>query len=84
MDKLNTNEKIIQILKELSPFEKIDIESSLSSDVGLDSLGMVSLLVAVEDNFQIQLDESDMNPFALQTVGDVTDLVKKYLGEKDE
>jgi acyl carrier protein len=80
---VNTENKIVQILKELSAFEKIDINSLLSSDIGLDSLGLVSLLVAVEDSFQIQLEESDMYPFALQTVGDITNLVNKYLGDHD-
>jgi acyl carrier protein len=40
---------------------------------------MVTLLMMIEDEFQIVLDESDMNPFDLITVEDVVKLVAKYL-----
>jgi len=80
---MNIRNKIIEILKELSAFETVHENSSLTFDIGLDSLGMVAMLVAIEDCFQIQLDEADMNPFELQTVGDITTLVKKYLEERD-
>lgn len=76
-------EKLIEMLRKSSAYEAVNIDSSLTTDIGLDSLGMVSLLVAVEDNFKIELNESDMDPFALQTVGDVVKLIKKYL-EEDE
>ena len=33
----------------------------------------------IEDEFQIVLDESDMNPFDLVTVEDVVKLVTKYM-----
>ena len=45
---------------------------------------MVTLLIMVEDGFNIVLDESDMNPFDLLTVNDVIALVNKYVGDKDE
>ena len=81
---MNISEKVIEILKELNAFEAVDENSSLTLDVGLDSLGMVTMLVTIEDSFQIELDESDMNPFELQTIGDVIHLVSKYLEGKDE
>lgn len=34
----------------------------------------------LEENFQITLDESDMNPFDLINVWHVVDLVGKYVG----
>ena len=54
----------------------------LTTDLGLDSLGMISLLVALEDTFHIELDESDMDPLALQTVADIVQLIEKYMEEK--
>ena len=72
--------EIINIIKELSGFERIENASLLVDDLGLDSLAMVMLLINVEDTFDIQLKESDMNPFELKSVNDVINLVYKYLG----
>ena len=73
-------DKVYVILSELSGTETICLEYELQSDLGLDSLQMVMLLMMLEENFQITLDESDMNPFDLTTVSNVVNLVKKYIG----
>ncbi len=78
---METNEKIIEICKQLSGMDNVCEESLLQDDLALDSLAMVTLLVEIEDNFEIELDESDMNPFDLNTIKDVIELVKKYLGD---
>lgn len=72
--------KVCVILSELSGMETICLEHELQSDLGLDSLQMVTLLMMLEENFQITLDESDMNPFDLINVWHVVDLVEKYVG----
>lgn len=75
---MTTKEKILKILFELSGIETIEEENELQSNLGLDSLNMVMLLMAIEDEFGIELDESDMNPFDLITVEDVIKLTEKY------
>ena len=78
-------DKVCVILSELSGIETICLEHELQSDLGLDSLQMVTLLMMLEENFQITLDESDMNPFDLVNVWQVVDLVEKYAdGESNE
>ena len=78
-------DKVCAILSELSGVETVCLEHGLQSDLGLDSLQMVMLLMMLEESFQITLDESDMNPFDLANVWQVVDLVKKYTGgEKNE
>lgn len=78
-------DKVCAILSELSGVETVCLEHGLQSDLGLDSLQMVMLLMMLEESFQITLDESDMNPFDLANVWQVVDLVKKYEGgEKNE
>ena len=69
--------KVTVILSELSGMETICLEHELQGDLGLDSLQMVTLLIMLEENFQITLDESDMNPFDLVNVWQVVDLVEK-------
>ena len=73
-------DKVTTILSELSGIENIRLEHELQRDLALDSLKMVTLLIMLEDNFQIVLDESDMNPFDLINVHNVVDLIKKYVG----
>ena len=81
---MNVEEKVIEILKELSGEETIVETDTLKEDIHLDSLGMVTLLVEIEDVFDIRLDESDMNPFDLITVQDAVNLVGKYMGDENE
>ena len=76
-------DKVCVILSELSGIETICLEHELQSNLGLDSLQMVTLLMMLEENFQITLDESDMNPFDLVNVWQVVDLVEKYAGGED-
>lgn len=78
-------DKVTTILSELSGMETICLEHELIGDLALDSLQMVTLMMMLEENFQITLDESDMNPFDLVNVWHVVDLVEKYVGgDKDE
>ena len=81
---MNVKEKVLSILTELSGSDEISENSSLLTDIHLDSLGMVTLLVELEDTFGITLDESDMNPFDLISATDVILLVEKYGGDTDE
>ena len=78
---MNIKEEVRGIFFELCGQEDIDPTASLKEDLALDSLAMVTLLIEIEDVFEIQLDESDMNPFDLNTVQDVMDLVSKYCGD---
>lgn len=79
-----TQERVFDIIRELSGTENIEPDASLQADIAIDSLGMVTLLILLEDEFKIELDESDMNPFDLLTVNDVIALVKKYTEADDE
>ena len=76
-------DKVCVILSELSGIETICLDHELQSDLGLDSLQMVTLLMMLEETFQITLEESDMNPFDLINVWHVVDLVEKYVGSEN-
>lgn len=77
-------EKVKSILSELSNEEIIENDSSLQDDLMLDSLAMVMLLINIEEAFNIELDESDMNPLELIVVQDLIDMINKYLVKKNE
>lgn len=74
-------EKVTEILKEKSFCDEITPELKLREDLGLDSLNMVELMVELEDKFNIEIEESDLDPAALQTVSQIYDLVEKYTEE---
>ncbi len=84
MDKKERRDEVFSLLAELCGSAEMDEGSSLQTELGLDSLGLVTLLVELEEMLGITLDESDMDPFALLTVGDVVRLAQKYGGETNE
>ncbi len=77
---MNTKEQVIQIIQEISGSESIKESDTLLGGVGLDSLGMITMLLDIESHFHIRLDESDMNPYDLVRVSDVIALAEKYAG----
>lgn len=81
---MNIEEKVKKILCELSGEQTVENDSLLEGDLVLDSLSMVSMLVQIEETFNIELDASDMNPFDLSTVQNVIDMVIKYVSVGDE
>ena len=81
---MNIETKVKEILYELSGEETIENTDHLQGDLALDSLMMVTMLVEIEETFEIELDEADMNPFDLGTVQNVIDMVAKYCGDENE
>ena len=80
---MNIVEKVKGILCQLSGEEIVENSSLLQEDLALDSLSMVTMLVEIDDIFDIELDESDMNPFDLSTVQNVIDMVIRYVGDEN-
>ena len=81
---MNIKQKVFEILSEMSSITVDDTSLELTTDIGLDSMNMIMLLIEIEDTFNIRLDESDMNPFDLITVNDIVKLVEKYEVEDNE
>ena len=75
-------DQITVILSQLCGATEITAEHRLQQDLGLDSLQLVTLLLMIEEGFQIVLKEADMNPFDLTTVAQAVELVEKYRKEK--
>ncbi len=79
---MKISEQVKSLIKEISGVDKINIKKKLQDDLGIDSLGLITLLVEIEERFGFELEEADMDPFALQTVSDVIKLVEKYNEKK--
>ena len=63
--------QVFEVIEDLCLIPVQSGEQTLMDDLHFDSLRLVMLLVTLEDTFDIELEESDMNPFALVTVNDV-------------
>ncbi|MCI0392162.1 MAG: acyl carrier protein [Acidobacteria bacterium] len=70
------------------PAGEIRSESDLEKDLGLDSLGMIRLNVAIEEELHITIPMDESPPFAIHTVGDLTaflaELAKTMPADKEE
>lgn len=72
-------QEVLNMLTNLVGSDVKDPAQTLVSDLSFDSLRMVTLLIMIEDTFDIELDQADMNPFLLITIQDVIDLVERYV-----
>lgn len=70
---------VYEIIGSICGLEVDSQDKSLSDDLGIDSLGMVALLIELEDSLNIELEESDMNPLMLKTTEDIVKLAEKYI-----
>ncbi len=57
------------------PEENVKLESSFVDDLGADSLDIVELVMAMEDEFQIDIPDKDAE--SIKTVKDAVDYIKK-------
>ena len=76
---MDFRKKVYEINGSICGLEVDSQDKSLSDDLGIDSLGMVALLIELEDSLNIELEESDMNPLMLKTTEDIVKLAEKYI-----
>lgn len=67
------------IFFQLCGIPEVKASDSLKDDLGLDSLSMVTLMVMLEDEFHIEFLAADLDPYSLNTVQDVENLVYRYI-----
>lgn len=57
------------------PESKITLESDVVKDLGADSLDIVEMMMALEDEYGVTLPENEME--RVKTVGDIVSLLEK-------
>ncbi len=79
MDEATIFEKIKKIIVEQLRIDEdlITMDSSITDDLGADSLDAVELIMALEEEFGIDVPDEDTEKF--KTVGDVVRYVEKKL-----
>ncbi|MBW3667327.1 MAG: acyl carrier protein [Actinobacteria bacterium] len=80
MDRSEVAERLESVLvTELGLDEdKIQEEAHFEEDLDVDSLGVVELLMALEDEFDVKIPDEEAE--SIMTVGQAIDLVHKKLG----
>lgn len=58
--------------------EEITMETSFKDDLNADSLDLVELIMALEDEFELQVDDDEVE--RIQTVGDAVKYISEQLG----
>ena len=77
-------EKLVEVIHMAMPslditLDKIDESMSLVTDVGLNSVGVLYIVIAIEEFFGIRFDDVGFADF--HTFGDVVDYVEKKIGK---
>lgn len=79
MDERDIRRRTRDVVREMAPLreEKASASSSLIADLGYDSLGLVELLVALEQEFGMSVEEE--YELGVETVADVEERVVELL-----
>lgn len=80
-----TKEQIIEKLKDIFKLvihnnvdlSKVTLETNIIKDLGVNSVGLVYLVIGIEEMFEVDMSEVTFNTF--ETVGDVVDFIKENI-----
>lgn len=72
-------ERVIRIIAEYSdvPPEEINENTNIRADLGLNSLELVNMAVAIEDEFEAEI--PDREALGLETVADIIAVLERYV-----
>ncbi len=72
---MNLEERIMEIVSENTEKEQtLDLTNSLS-ELGVDSLDILMVINAIEDEFNITIDDGDFKD--IKTIGDILNILRK-------
>ena len=82
METQELNSKINAVMMTMFelPEEKFQPDAQLFTDLGLDSLDAIDLMMKFQDEFDVKLSKDDL--MTIRTVGDIHSLVQKHFAEK--
>lgn len=68
--------KLLEIIAEFTTYGSEELKENMhfSDDLGIDSLDLAQIIMAVEDAYDVELDEEALD--SIQTVGDAINMVK--------
>ena len=86
MEKNTIEEKVRQIivsrLKDQTKIDSLDVHTPLLS-LGIDSILALSILVEIEEAYDIEIDDSDLNMDRIKDIASFAELVRSYCGHDE-
>ena len=70
-------DRMYHLIKKCCFANTISGEDDLKNDLGIDSLDMIELIIAIEEEFKFEFEESDLDTSKINTVDDLFLLVEK-------
>ncbi len=72
-------EKIKTILAEQldADIDEMTMETNIARDLGADSLDVVELLMSIEDEFEVEIPDEEIEN--IKTIGDLTDYIQNNM-----
>lgn len=79
------NSKLLQIIARYANYDpdKISEDMSFADDLGIDSLDLVDIISALEDEFKIEINDEELAS-GIETVGDAVELLKNKIDELED
>ena len=82
MERKDILNRLIKVMKKVCPkegldYEKVKEEDTLKGDIGLDSIQIIVIALAIEMEFGIEFSNYDVNTF--KTVGNVVSYIEEEL-----
>ena len=67
-------DKVSEVIKEEFDVENVNMDTVIREDLGADSIGLVELVMALEDEFDIEIDDSNLDDII--TVSDIVSYIE--------
>ena len=77
-------ERLLELVQKIQPYEDIGIDSELMESGILDSLDFAELLVAIEEEFQVEIPEDRFNSENFSTISAIEKMLKSMEQCSDE
>ena len=67
-------DKVSEVIKEEFDVENVNMDTVIREELGADSIGLVELVMALEDEFDIEIDDSNLDDII--TVSDIVSYIE--------
>lgn len=67
-------DKVSEVIREEFDVENVNMDTVIREDLGADSIGLVELVMALEDEFDIEIDDSKLDDII--TVSDIVSYIE--------
>lgn len=85
MEKEEVRQSLASLIEEVMPeLEAVDMEKNIVSEYGINSVSIIRIIVAAEEQFEIQFTDYELALDSYETFGDLAAVIKSKIDEKDE